>query len=239
MYQQHAEIEGRYQNLAESPVAVDYAGRSFEDFDLREFLTSCLERMQFASPRPRVLEYGTGTGPGACFLAARGFEVEAIDISPTAIALARRYAAERGLQIRYLVADICGFTAAEQSYDLVIDSFCLHRIVADAARRRAMQNVRRLLKPAGYYLLGSVVYRADRDYGADRLDPRTGIVYSPLTAGQEHSLDAVQWEGRWWYARHRHLTPLQLREELEAAGFAVHDQAGAGGWLLCVPRTAA
>src|SRR5262245_56909808 len=178
MYHQHAEIEGSYRRLVGSPVAVDYAGRSFDDFDLREFLTACLGTMQFADPQPRVLEYGTGTGPGACFLAARGFQVEAIDISPTAIAMARRYAAERGLEIRYEVADICDFTACDVAYDLVIDNYCLHRIVADPARRRVMQNVRRLLKPSGYYLLGSVVYREGRDYGAEWLDPQTGILYS-------------------------------------------------------------
>ncbi|HZN34875.1 MAG TPA: class I SAM-dependent methyltransferase [Pirellulaceae bacterium] len=235
MHYQHAEIEGRYRGLTDSPVAVDYAGRSFDDFDLREFLTACLGRMRFAGREPRVLEYGTGTGPGACFLAARGFRVTAIDISPTAIGLARRYAAERGLAIDYAVANICDYGGQSQAFDLVIDSFCLHRIIADEARQQAMRNVRRLLKPSGYYLLGSVILRPGRDYGAERLDPATGVVYSPLASGAANFHDAVQQGGRWWYARYRLLSAARLREELEAAGFIVREQPGEGGRILCVP----
>jgi len=39
-----------------------------------------------------VLEYGCGTGAAACFLAAQGFRVDAVDLIPQAITLARRFA---------------------------------------------------------------------------------------------------------------------------------------------------
>ena len=233
MRHQQAEIDRRYQELRQSPVAVDYAGRSFENFDLREFLTQCLARLRFSSPRPRALEYGTGTGPGACFLAARGFCVEAIDRSPTAIEMARRYATERRLDIHYEVEDICQFAGTDRTYDLVVDSFCLHRIITDADRRRAMSNVRRMLKTDGYYILGSVVYRAERDFGKDYFDPATGIVYGALAGPTSDDGEAVRINGRRCYARHRHVTPQHLRGELEAAGFQIFEQIGSGGLVLC------
>jgi len=237
MQYQYAEIEGRYQELQPAGIAVDYAGRSFEDFDLREFLTQCLPKLQFSDPHPRVLEYGTGTGPGACFLAARGFRVDAIDRSPTAIEMARRFAAERHLDICYDVQDICTFAAAENTYDLVIDSYCLHRIIADADRTQAMRNVRRMLKPNGYYLIGSVVYRPDRDYGPEHLDQATGIAYAELAGDPSCYRDAVQIDGRWFYARHRHVGSDHLRREFAAAGFHVLEQAPSGGQFLCQLRS--
>lgn len=229
-----AEMEARYRRLQPAGIAVDYAGRSFEHFDLREFLEECLPQLSFASDAPRVLEYGTGTGPGACFLAARGFRVDAIDVSATAIDMARQFAAERNLDIHYAVHDIGSFAAPDNEYDLIVDSFCLHRIISDSDRVRVMQNVRRMLKSGGYYLLGSVVYREGRDYGADRLDPATGIVYSDLAENAAEFADAVQQDGRWSYARHRHVTAAHLRRELTAAGFTVLHQAAGGGRILCV-----
>lgn len=53
-----------------------------------------------------MLEYGCGTGAAACFLAQRGFQIDAVDLVPDAIAMARQFAAERGLAIRFAVQDI-------------------------------------------------------------------------------------------------------------------------------------
>lgn len=231
------EWEARYRQLEPAGAAVDYAGRSFEHFDLREFLELCLPQMQFAAQQPRALEYGTGTGPGACFLAARGFRVDAIDISTTAIEMARRFAAERNLTIDYRVSDIGTFAAPDATYDLVVDSFCLHRIISDGDRARAMANVHRLLKPGGYYLLGCAVFRADRDFAPEQLDPATGIVYADLPLDGSPFADAVLLGGRWVYARHRFATGGHLRGELEAAGFAVLSQPGGGGRILCRQAT--
>jgi len=231
---QFAEIENRYRQLESAGRAVDYAGRSFEHFDLRDFLDECLPQLEFVRRPPRVLEYGTGTGPGACYLAARGYCVDAIDRSPTAIAMARRFAAERGLDIRFAACDVGDFAAADASYDMVIDSFCLHRIIADADRARLMSKVRRLLAKGGYYLVGSVVLRAGRDYGQERLDPATGVVYSELAIDATGAADAVELDGRLYFARHRHVSAAFLRGELESAGFAVLKQDSGGGRVLCV-----
>ena len=236
MQYSHVEFEQRYQRLQPAGVAVDYAGRSFDDFDLREFLTDCLPQMRFVAATPRALEYGTGTGPGACFLAARGFCVEAIDISPTAIAMARQFAAERDLQINYDVGDICTWAAPEDAYDLVVDSFCLHRIITDADRRRALANVRRMLRPRGYFVVGSVIYRESRDHGPDRFDSATGIVYARVGSDPGNYRDVTQMGGHWYYARHRHLPADEIARELSAAGFTVLDQAADSGRYFCQPK---
>lgn len=54
----------------------------FENFSSRAFLEEVLPRLQFLAPNPKALEYGCGTGPGACFLAERGFQIIGIDLIP-------------------------------------------------------------------------------------------------------------------------------------------------------------
>ena len=52
----------------------------FDNFAMRPVFEWALPLLNFSVPQPRTLEYGCGTGPGACFLAARGFRVDGIDI---------------------------------------------------------------------------------------------------------------------------------------------------------------
>jgi hypothetical protein len=69
-YEENEVSYQRLQRTADS--AVDYAGRSFEDFDLRPFLEMLLPRTTFSGERPRAFEYGTGTGPGGMFSGGSG-----------------------------------------------------------------------------------------------------------------------------------------------------------------------
>jgi SAM-dependent methyltransferase len=228
-YQENEVSYQRLQKTAES--AVDYAGRSFENFDLRPFLEAVLPLMTFSGERPRAFEYGTGTGSGACFLAARGFVVDAVDISPTAIAMAHRFADERRLTVSFTVCDIRSMISPGPVYDLVVDNFCLQRIVTDGDRRRTLATVRGLLKPSGYFVVGTVPYRASRDF--DRFDPSTGIVYRRVPADSGAYESAVH-DGAERFVPWRRLvlSPELLRDELERGEFRVTHQDGA--CCLCV-----
>jgi len=225
--------EIRYRRLQTLDKATDYAGRSFEDFDLRPFLEMVLPRMKFSGERPRTFEYGTGTGPGACFLAARGFVVDAVDISPTAIAMARRFADERRLTVSFTACDIRSMIPPGPVYDLVVDNFCLQWIVTDGDRRRTLATVRSLLRPSGYFVVGTVPYRASRDFGTDRFDPSTGIVYRRVPADSGAYESAVH-DGAERFVPWRRLvlSPELLRDDLDRDAFRVKHQDGA--CCLCV-----
>lgn len=53
-----------------------------------------------------VLELGAGTGSDAIWLSKKGFKVTAIDVSATAVKIARRKAADANTRIEFIVADI-------------------------------------------------------------------------------------------------------------------------------------
>lgn len=222
------------------------SGRTFEDFPNRAFLERVLPDLgPPTGAGADVWEYGCGTGPVACFLAARGFRVRATDLVPRAVALARRFARERGLHVDFGVQDVCALAdePAGQTYDLVVDSYCLQSIVTDADRERVFAAVRARLRPTGHYLVSTAMYDARRTYGADeRYDPATGCCYqaasgqSPDQPSGQPTGDGVRFDGTWYRPHRRHLTPAALRAELAAAGFEVLSQDGElGGDVVCRP----
>jgi SAM-dependent methyltransferase len=219
----HAEHEAAYQRLAREGLAQwnDLFGESwtFDNFPNREFLERVIPQLPSAAD---VLEYGCGTGTAACFLAARGFRVDAIDLIPEAIDLARRFAEERGVEVRFDVQDVCTMPAATKQYDVVLDSYCLQSIVMDADRSAVLTAVRDRLKPGGRYVLSTAMYDPDRVYEDDfRYDADSGICYQRTT---QPGPDAVRIDNSWYLPHRRHLRPDALRAELEAAGLTITQQ---------------
>ena len=80
-------------------------------------------------PAGKALDLACGTGRHAIFLAARGFQVTALDNSPVGLEIARQRAAEKEVFVDFREADLetVEFTIAEQSYDLICDFYFLHR----------------------------------------------------------------------------------------------------------------
>ncbi|MGW6196764.1 class I SAM-dependent methyltransferase [Kribbella sp. NPDC055110] len=231
-----AEHQAAYQRLAREGLTQWndlFEGDRTEDFEAfpnRVFLDSALNRLELT--RADVLEYGCGTGAAACFLAARGFRVDAIDLIPEAIALARRFARERGVAVKFGVQDVCALPGGSKRYDVILDSYCLQSIVTDPDRAGLLAAVRDRLKPNGHYILSTAMYDPDRVYEDDfRYDATTGICYQKST---EPADDAVQLDGTWYLPHRRHLRPDALRAELEAAGLHVIAQEGQSkGDVIC------
>ena len=204
---------------------------------MRPILERTLPLLNFPTHQPRTLEYGCGTGPGACFLAARGFQVDGIDISPIAIEMAKELAAQRRLKINYAVSDVCQLPSVDSVYDLIVDSFCLQCIVIDSDRADVFSAVRSNLKPGGYYLIGTAVFTEGRDYGDQVFDEETGIVYTKLENGEKNFEDAVELSDGLYLPNRRHLKPQVLIEELGEAGFRTlwHNEEGGSVGLICQP----
>ena len=224
----------------------------FENFSSRAFLEEALPRLRFSASNPTVLECGCGTGPGACFLAERGFQVVGIDLIPTAIELAKQFAKERDLDIHYEVQDICKLPHEGERYDMIVDSYCLQGIVTDEDRQKVFSAVRARLKPEGYYLISTAMFH-EHEFSEDRIvDAKTGVIYNRygedmlintqtsivyeiLTGSPDDYEDAIRIAGTWRLPHRRHRKPPDLRAELEAAEFRVLHQSGEeGGNAICV-----
>jgi SAM-dependent methyltransferase len=106
-----------------------------------------------ALPPCDVIDLGCGVGNAAVWLASRGFRVTGVDVSTKAIELAGRLASDRGVQCRFVQADLTSAVPDDVAgdFEFAYDWEVLHHIFPDA-RARYAANVRRLLRPGGRYL---------------------------------------------------------------------------------------
>jgi 2-polyprenyl-3-methyl-5-hydroxy-6-metoxy-1,4-benzoquinol methylase len=89
-------------------------------------LVELFDRSEFQPGR--VLELGCGDGVNAVFMASRGCEVIAVDVSPTALEMARAKEREAGVEVEFVEGDIFALEPAREPYDFVFDRGTLHHL---------------------------------------------------------------------------------------------------------------
>ncbi|MCV7409601.1 hypothetical protein AWC05_24945 [Mycobacterium florentinum] len=101
-----------------------------------------------------VLDVGCGEAAISLTLAKLGHTTVGLDLSPTAIDLARREAANRGLtNATFEVADISTFTGYDGRFGTIVDSTLFHSIPVEA-REGYQQSISRAAAPdASYFAL--------------------------------------------------------------------------------------
>ena len=114
----------------------------------RRFEGPRLRRMGGPLPGARVLEVGCGRGVGTeivlrQFGAAR---VDAFDLDPAMVALARRRLASHGDRVRIWTGDVTSIDADSGTYDAVFDFGIIHHV---PRWRDAVAEIARVLAPGG------------------------------------------------------------------------------------------
>ena len=115
----------------------------------REFVESCM------TPGQCVADVGCGPGRATMYLAQKGMEVCAVDISVASLGLARN----RAPGAHYVCATNLALPMPDRSFDVVVSDGVIHH-TPDAAR--SFRENARLVKARGYMYLG--VYRRHRYY---------------------------------------------------------------------------
>jgi len=91
----------------------------------------------------QALDVACGFGGNSLYLAGRGYQVDAVDISDVALARARAEAERRGLgeAIHFMQADLDGWPVPQDRYDLIVVFYYLNRAL--------MPRLARGLRPGG------------------------------------------------------------------------------------------
>ncbi|HYP92032.1 MAG TPA: class I SAM-dependent methyltransferase [Mycobacterium sp.] len=101
-----------------------------------------------------VLDVGCGEAAVDLYLAERGFTTVGLDLSPTAIELAKAEAAKRGLtNASFKVADISAFGGFDGRFNTIVDSTLFHSIPVEARVGYQQSIVRAAAPGASYYVL--------------------------------------------------------------------------------------
>jgi len=107
----------------------------------------------------KVIELGCGAGNYVIYLSTKGFDPTGIDISATAIDIAKKSATEKDVKCNFITVDVLGdMTEINEQFDFAYDWHLLHHIYPEN-REKYINNVYRLLKPGGQYL--SVCFSED------------------------------------------------------------------------------
>lgn len=110
----------------------------------------------------RVLDLGSGTGKNSLFLAERGSSVIGMELSKTAVRIAKERAEERNLNAHFQTGDF-GTTLPfeDNSFDVILDVMSSNS-VNEAERRVYIKEMKRVLKPGGYIYVKALCKDGDK-----------------------------------------------------------------------------
>lgn len=126
-----------------------------------DFLAASAAR--YLPPGGEVLSLAEGEGRNAVFLAELGFRVTGVDGSAVGLAKARALAAERGVSIETVVADLAAYDLGVARWDGVVSIWCHTPPAVRASLHRAVVAA---LRPGGVFVLEA--------YTPAQLEHRTG-----------------------------------------------------------------
>ncbi len=102
-------------------------------------------------PGMQALAIADGEGRNGVWLAERGVQVHAVDVSRVALAKAHKLAAGRSVSLNFEQLDVLEWDWPENAYDLIVAIFI--QFAPPPERERIMAGIRRALKPGGLLIL--------------------------------------------------------------------------------------
>ncbi|CAK8713362.1 Thiopurine S-methyltransferase (TPMT) [Candidatus Electrothrix laxa] len=112
----------------------------------------------------KVLDIGCGTGTNAIWLAQQGFEVTGLDISTSAISMAKKKCAEHRVQCKLLADNFLTNPPEPGQFDLIFDRGCFHSLKGNKEQPAFVRQAAVCLKPNSLWLslLGNKDQEADK-----------------------------------------------------------------------------
>jgi len=106
----------------------------------------------------KALDLCCGACTNTVYLAEKGFEVTAIDISTRVIEYAEKKAQQANVKIKLMVQNFVNLPFGDQEFNFVFDMGCFHHVEVED-RTRFIEGVHRVLKRGGTYLLTCFSYK--------------------------------------------------------------------------------
>lgn len=131
--------------------------------DLKNFLKFLRKNQKLIIENLEVLDLGSGTGRNGNYIAKQGNSVFGLELSVTAVKLARTRAKDLGVKAQYEVGNFGKpFSFKDASFDLIIDILSSNSL-NDAERNIYLQETKRVLKPNGYFFVKGLCKEGDKN----------------------------------------------------------------------------
>ncbi|MER7458776.1 class I SAM-dependent methyltransferase [Micromonospora sp. NPDC126480] len=131
-------------------------------------------------PPGRALDLAAGEGRNAVWLAERGWDVTAVDFSAVAVDRGRELARQRGVPVRWQVADVTAYAPPAGGFDLVLIAY-LHLPEPDLAA--VLSRAREAVRPGGtVFVVGHDVANLSGGTGGPQ-DPAVLLTPEAVVAG--------------------------------------------------------
>ncbi|WP_298815985.1 class I SAM-dependent DNA methyltransferase [Chloroflexus sp.] len=178
-----------------------------------------------------VLDLACGTGAAALVFAAAGANVVGVDRSPAMLTIAGEQAAQRGLAITWITADIRSLPSTPLlqpgRFDLCTCLFdSLNQLTSDHDLAAVCQTVGKLLRPGGQFIfdLNTLAgFTAWHEYDQVIFDGRDLLVVNRLhfDHSRQRAYGRFVWfqrqGNRWWRGEETHCERPWSEEEIAAA----------------------
>lgn len=133
----------------------------------------------------RIIDVGGGASTLVDDLIAAGFQhITVLDVSATALQLARQRLGTRAADVNWIEADITQADLPEQAYDLWHDRAVFHFLTQPADRQRYIDAVRRAVRVNGHVIVAT--FAPD---GPDRCSGLEVVRYNPESLHSEFGND--------------------------------------------------
>lgn len=144
------------------------------------------EAFQGIAPRGRALDLACGEGRNAVWLAEQGWEATGVDFSSLALERARQLAQTRGVEVRWVEADVTAWEAPEP-FDLIVVAY-LH-LQPEALGRVWRAAAQALGREGELFLIGHARGNLSEGVGGPQ-DP--AVLWEPSEVAHELSLAGLE-----------------------------------------------
>lgn len=131
--------------------------------DILRFLKFLKKEEKYTTNDKNILDLGCGTGRNSNYLAELGNNVIGIEISKTAVNIAKERAIECGVKVDYRLGDIGeNYEIKNESIDIVFDVTSSNSL-DEKGRQKYLDETSRVLKNGGYFFVRALCKDGDQN----------------------------------------------------------------------------
>ncbi|MDP6633916.1 MAG: class I SAM-dependent methyltransferase [Phycisphaerae bacterium] len=145
-----------------------YTRKNAAPWDTRRVAVELKKAVEDGTIKPgRAVVLGCGAGTNSIYLASKGFDVTALDIAPTALAMAGARADKAKVSVRWMLVDVTKVPKLKP-FDFLFDRGCYHGVRRSNAEE-FVTSARRLSRSGSKFLILAGNANEARHYGPPRV----------------------------------------------------------------------